>query len=61
MDICADRERRHLDLLAAVEEAEASLAGGEGSIMTRQDLKDLADDVHRRGLPRLADERSVFP
>ncbi len=53
-----DRERRRLDLLSAIDEADASATRGEATTMTQQTLKDLAADVHRRGLARLAEKRS---
>ena len=49
------RERRRAEILAAVDEADASLARGEGRKgSTREDLSQLAEDIKRRGLARLA-------
>jgi Arc/MetJ-type ribon-helix-helix transcriptional regulator len=54
-----ERERRRLEILASVEQAEASLARGEGRrITTRGETTQLADDVKRRGMARLAAEQS---
>jgi len=54
-----ERERRRVEILAAVDEAEASLARGEGrSITTYQQVKQLADDVKRRGRARLSAEQN---
>ena len=54
-----ERERRRIEILAAVESAEASLALGEGRrITTREDVTHLATDVKRRGLARLSSEQS---
>jgi toxin ParE1/3/4 len=39
--------------LAAIDEAEASLARGEGRIITRESMRELAEQVHQRGLARL--------
>jgi Arc/MetJ-type ribon-helix-helix transcriptional regulator len=50
------RERRREELLAAIDEAEASLARGEGLIITKSSMRELADDVKRRGRARLAAE-----
>jgi putative addiction module CopG family antidote len=50
------RERKRLDLLASLEEADASLARGEGRIITEQSMRELAEDVKRRGKGRLAAE-----
>ena len=53
------QERRRAEILAAVDQAEASFARGEGRrISTRQETAQLADDIKRRGLARLAAEDS---
>jgi Arc/MetJ-type ribon-helix-helix transcriptional regulator len=50
-----ERERRRLQILTAVEKADASLARGEGRrITTREEMTQLADDIKRRGIARLA-------
>ena len=52
------RERRRAEILAAVDEADASISRGEGRIIrTREDLSQLGEDVKRRGLARLTFER----
>jgi hypothetical protein len=60
--LTADREafvRRRMELLAAVDRAEASFARGEGrTIATHEDVTRLAADVKRRGMARLAAERN---
>jgi Arc/MetJ-type ribon-helix-helix transcriptional regulator len=57
LSLWEERERRRLEILAAVEEAEASLARGEGRrISTREEAEQLAADVKRRGLARLQAE-----
>jgi Arc/MetJ-type ribon-helix-helix transcriptional regulator len=48
------RERTRSEILAAVEAAEASLARGEGRIVTQQSMLDLAGEVKQRGRARLA-------
>jgi putative addiction module CopG family antidote len=53
-----ERERRRAEILATVDEAEASLARGEGRIVTKQSVSDLANDVKRRGRDRLAAEQT---
>ena len=55
-----ERERRRAEILAAVDQAEASLTRGEGRrITTREETTQLADDIKRRGLARLnAEENS---
>jgi len=52
-----ERERRRLEILASVDEAEASLARGEGRRITAyEEVAQLAEDVKRRGIARLAAE-----
>jgi len=51
------RERRRAEFLASLDEAEASLARGEGLVITQQSMRDLAEEVKRRGQARLAAER----
>lgn len=52
------RERTRAEILAAVDEAEASIARGEGRPVTEESMRDLANDVKRRGRARLATEHS---
>jgi hypothetical protein len=50
-----ERERRRLEILAAVELSKASLSRGEGRIVTtREESGQLVSDVARRGMARLA-------
>ncbi len=49
-----ERERRRLEILAAVDEAEASLARGEGRPITQESMRGLAESVKQRGRARLA-------
>jgi putative addiction module CopG family antidote len=56
-----ERERTRAEILAAVDAAEASLNRGEGIVITEQSMRDLAEDVKRRGRARLAAERSPSP
>jgi putative addiction module CopG family antidote len=51
------RERRREEILAALDEAEASLARGEGRAITDASMKSLAEEVKARGRKRLAAER----
>lgn len=52
-----ERERARASILAAVDEAEASLARGEGRAVTAQSMQELSADVKRRGRARLAAEQ----
>jgi putative addiction module CopG family antidote len=53
-----ERERRRFEIIAMVEEADASLARGEGRASTEQSMKALAEEVKQRGRRRLAAERA---
>lgn len=48
------RERSRVQLLADIDAAEASLAGGKGRTLTEQSMQDLAAEVKQRGRARLA-------
>ena len=52
-----ERERARAEILAAVDAAEASLARGEGRAITEQSMRELAEEVKRRGRARLESER----
>jgi Arc/MetJ-type ribon-helix-helix transcriptional regulator len=60
MSLWEGRERRRLEMLAAVDRAEASLTRGEGRrITTREEVTQLADDIKRRGMARLSAEQNI--
>ena len=53
-----ERERRRLEILAAVDQSDASLASGRGRrVTTREEAQQLAADVKDRGLARLATDK----
>lgn len=54
-----ERARTRAEILVAVDEAEASLARGEGRTITQQSMRELAQDVKRRGRARLAAEEQA--
>ena len=54
-----ERERARVEILSAVDEAEASLARGEGRVITQQSMRDLAAEVKQRGRDRLAAEQTT--
>lgn len=54
-----ERERRRLEILAALDEADASLARGEGIPITDESMKALAEDVKQRVRRRIAAEGST--
>jgi Arc/MetJ-type ribon-helix-helix transcriptional regulator len=49
-----ERERRRAEILAAVDAAQASIDRGEGTEIMQQSMRELAEDVKRRGRVRLA-------
>ena len=57
LSLWEDRERARAEILAAVDEAEASIARGEGRVITQQSMRELAEEVKQRGRARLAAEQ----
>lgn len=51
------RERRRLEIIAMIDEADASLTRGEGIPITERSMKTLAEDVKQEGRRRSAAER----
>ena len=56
LSLWEERERTRAEILAAVDSAEASLARGEGRDITEASMRELAEEVKRRGRARLAAE-----
>jgi len=54
-----ERERRRLEIIAMIDEADASLARGEGILITEESMKALAEDVKARGRERLTAMRTT--
>jgi hypothetical protein len=48
-----ERERRRLEILAMLDEADASLARGEGRVITEEAMKTLAEEIKQRGRRRM--------
>jgi Arc/MetJ-type ribon-helix-helix transcriptional regulator len=61
LSLWEERERTRAEILASVDDAEASLARGEGRIITQQSMRELADEVKQRGRGRLAEEQPAAP
>ena len=59
LSLWEERERTRAEILAAVDEAEASLARGEGRIITQESMRQLAEQVKQRRRARLAVERNT--
>ena len=59
LSLWEDRERTRAEILAAVDEAEASLVRGEGRVITQESMRELAEQVKQRGRARLAAEHQA--
>lgn len=58
LSLWEERERHRLEILVAVDKAEASLARGKGrSVATEAEASQLAADVKQRGMARLNAEQ----
>jgi putative addiction module CopG family antidote len=53
LSLWEERERTRAEILIAVDEAETSLALGEGRAITQQFMRELAEDIKQRGRARL--------
>ncbi len=53
------RERRRLEIIAMIDEADASLARGEGRVFTKELTPALVDEIKQRLRRRIAAERSA--
>jgi len=59
LSLWEERERRRAEILAAIDTAEASLGMGEGIPVTQESMRELAEDIKKRGRLRLdAEKRS---
>lgn len=61
LSLWEQRERTRAEILAAVYVGEASVARGEGRVITQESMRQLADEVTQRGRNRLTAERSSAP
>jgi len=59
LSLWEERERERAAFRATLDEAKASIARGEGRVITEESMKELAEEVKQRGLARLATQR--FP
>ena len=59
LSIWEERERRRAEILASLDETDASLGSGEGRPITQESMQTLAEEVKARGRSRLAAERST--
>jgi putative addiction module CopG family antidote len=56
LSLWEERERKRAEFLATLEDAKASLAHGEGRVITERSMRELSDEVKQRGRARLAAE-----
>jgi hypothetical protein len=59
MALWEERERRRLEILAMLDEADASFARGEGILITEESVKVLAEEAKPRLRRRIEVERSA--
>jgi putative addiction module CopG family antidote len=59
LSLWEERERKRAEFLATLDDAKASLARGEGRIITQQSMRELAEEVKQRGLARIAAEQQT--
>jgi len=55
-----ERERRRAEFLQTLDDAKASLERGEGRVITQKSMRELAEEVKRRGLARAAEAPSTL-
>lgn len=55
-----ERERQRIEFRASLDDARASLARGEGRVITEESMRELANDVKERGRARLAAELAAL-
>jgi predicted transcriptional regulator len=54
-----ENARALAEFRASLDKAEASLDAGKGRVITQESMRDLAEEVHQRGLARLAAEQKA--
>jgi putative addiction module CopG family antidote len=59
LSLWEERERKRAEFLATLDDAKASLARGEGRIITQQSMRELAEEVKQRGLARITAEQQT--
>ena len=59
LSLWEERERKRAEFLATLDDAQASLARGEGRVITQESMRELAEEVKRRGRARLAAEQQA--
>ena len=59
LSLWEERERKRSEFLATLDDAKASIARGEGCVITQESMRDLAAEVKDRGRARLAADPST--
>ena len=59
LSLWEERERARAELIASLDEAEASIDRGEGRIITRESMRELAEEVKRDLRARLAADKAA--
>jgi Arc/MetJ-type ribon-helix-helix transcriptional regulator len=59
LSLWEERERARADLISSLDEAEVSIDRGEGRIITRESMRELAEEVKRDMHARLAAENAA--
>ena len=59
LSLWEERERKRAAFLATLHNAKASLARGEGRIITQASMRELAEEVKQRGRAHLAAEETT--
>ena len=54
LSLWEEHERARAELIASLDEAEASIERGEGLLITQESMRQLAEDVKQRARARLA-------
>ena len=54
LSLWEERERSRAELLASLDATEASIARGDGRLITQDSMRELAADVKRRGRARFS-------
>ena len=58
LSLWEERERKRAEFLVTLDDAKASIARGEGHVITQQSMRELANDVKQRGRARIAADPS---
>jgi putative addiction module CopG family antidote len=56
LSLWEERERKRAEFLATLHDAKASLTRSEGRVITQDSMRELAEEVKRRGQSRLSAE-----